>query len=39
MNTVIPGQTADDANRTVINGNNNCAQCSAPKMKMKPKAM
>ena len=30
MNTVMPGQTADDANRTVRNGNNNCAQCSAP---------
>ena len=29
MNTVIPGQTADDSNRTVRNGNN-CAQCSAP---------
>ena len=30
MNTVMPGQTADDTNRTVRNGNNNCAQCSAP---------
>ena len=30
QNTVIPGKTADDANRTVRNGNNNCAQCSAP---------
>ena len=28
-NTVIPGKTADDANRTVRNGNKNCAQCSA----------
>ena len=30
MNTVIPGQTADNANITVRNGNNNGAQCSAP---------
>ena len=30
MNTVMPGQTADDTNRTVRNGNNNCAQYSAP---------
>ena len=30
MNTVIPGQTVDDAHRIVRSGNNNCAQCSAP---------
>ena len=30
MNTVMPGQTAEDTNRTVRNGNNNCAQYSAP---------
>ena len=30
MNTVMPGQTADDTTRTVRNGNNNCAQYSAP---------
>ena len=30
MKTVMLGQTADDTNRTVRNGNNNCVQYSAP---------
>ena len=30
MNTVIPGRTADNVNRTVRNGDNNGAQYSAP---------